>query len=66
MRESYPGFFWQVVRPLIHTAIYHLQVTQTGKIWIASLHAHVFAVEHRQRATDLSAPPALPVDVDMG
>ena len=46
LRASYPSFFWQVVTPYIQDGIRHLRVTQTGKQWIANLHAHVFAVEH--------------------
>ena len=46
LRASYPTFFWQVVTPYIQDGLRHLRVTQTGKQWIANLHAHVFAVEH--------------------
>jgi hypothetical protein len=46
LRASYPTFFWQVVTPYIQDGLRHLRATQTGKQWIANLHAHVFAVEH--------------------
>jgi len=46
LRASYPSFFWQVVTPYIQDGLRHLRTTQTGKQWIANLHAHVFAVEH--------------------
>ena len=48
LRASYPTFFWQVVTPYIQDSLRHLRVTQTGKQWIANLHAHVFAVEHEE------------------
>jgi len=46
LRAGYPTFFWQVVTPYIQDGLRHLRITQTGKQWIANLHAHVFAVEH--------------------
>ena len=46
LRASYPAFFWQVVTAYIQDGLRHLRITQTGKQWIANLHAHVFAVEH--------------------
>lgn len=46
LRAGYPKFFWQVVRPVIEEALVYLDVTQDGKLWIASLFAHVFAEEH--------------------
>ena len=49
MRAGYAGFFWNVVQPYIGQAIDYLNVTQDGKQWVASLYAHVFAVEHDVR-----------------
>ncbi len=46
VRRGYPGFFWQEVRPWVEDALRHLQVTQEGKQWIASLYGNVFAAEH--------------------
>jgi len=48
LRAGYPTFFWQVVTPYIQDGLRHLRITQTGKQWIANLHAHVFAVEHNE------------------
>ena len=50
LRANYPKFFWHMVTPYISTALDHLRVTQEGKIWIASLFAHVFAEEHAASA----------------
>jgi hypothetical protein len=46
LRAKYPEFFWKVVRPYIGDALHYLDVTQEGKLWVASLYAHVFAQEH--------------------
>ena len=46
MRRKYARFFWDIVHPYIETAAHYLQVTQEGKQWISSLHAHIFSVEH--------------------
>jgi len=46
VRRGYPGFFWKEVRPWVEDALRHLQVTQEGKQWIASLYGNVFAAEH--------------------
>jgi hypothetical protein len=49
LRDSYPDFFWQTVRPYIGEALHHLRLTQEGKQWVADLYANVFSMEHRQR-----------------
>jgi hypothetical protein len=46
LRRKYAGFFWERVEPFLGDGIRHLNVTQEGKRWLASLRAHVFAVEH--------------------
>ena len=48
MRNNYAKFFWTQVSPYIQDASRYLEVTQDGKQWLASLHAHVFRVEHRE------------------
>jgi hypothetical protein len=47
LAEAYPSFYWSCVRPYIEDAIGYLQMTQEGKQWLAMLHSHVFAAEHR-------------------
>lgn len=47
LREGYPHFFWNQVSPLIQEAILYLRETQEGKLWISSLYANVFYVEHK-------------------
>ena len=49
LSESYPAFFWSSVEPYIGPAVEYLLLTQEGKQWVANLHSHVFAEEHRQR-----------------
>ena len=46
MRDGIANFFWKEVNPYIRDATRYLQATQDGKQWLASLHSHVFQVEH--------------------
>lgn len=46
LRRDYPQFFWKMVRPYIGDALRYLRITQEGKLWIANLYSHVFAMEH--------------------
>ncbi|MCF8260235.1 MAG: hypothetical protein K9J12_05630 [Melioribacteraceae bacterium] len=46
MRKNYAKFFWDSVSPFIQDALGYLWITQEGKQWISSLHAHVFVIEH--------------------
>lgn len=48
MRRAYAHFFWGQVRKYIARAIDYLRVSQSGREWVASLHAHVFEIEHAQ------------------
>ena len=50
---KYPKFYWDSVSPHIHTAIRYLNVTSSGRQWIANLYSNVFRAE---RATGLSGP----------
>jgi len=49
----YPQFYWKSVYPYIQTAIRYLNVTSSGRQWIANLYANVFRAE---REIDLSGP----------
>jgi hypothetical protein len=46
MVERYPDFYWKSVSPHLDDAIAHLNVTASGRRWIAGLHSHVFCAEH--------------------
>ncbi len=46
IRKNYAKFYWKEVNPYIHDALNYLRLTMEGKQWIASLHKHVFDVEH--------------------
>jgi len=46
IRDGIANFFWKKVNPYIRDASQYLQATQDGKQWLASLHSHVFQVEH--------------------
>jgi hypothetical protein len=43
--SSYPKFFWKSVYPHIQTAIEYLNVTPSGRQWIANLHSNLFRAE---------------------
>ena len=49
----YPQFYWKSVYPRIQPAIRYLNVTSSGRQWIANLHANVF---HAEREIALSGP----------
>jgi hypothetical protein len=41
----YPQFYWNGVAPHVQTAIRYLNVTSSGRQWIAKLYSNVFRVE---------------------
>jgi hypothetical protein len=50
---KYPQFYWNNVAPQIQMAIRYLNVTSSGRQWIANLHSNVFRAE---REMTLSGP----------
>jgi hypothetical protein len=50
---KYPQFYWTNVAPQIQTAIRYLNVTSSGRQWIANLYSNVFRAERELR---LSGP----------
>jgi hypothetical protein len=50
---KYPQFYWNNVSPQIQAAIRYLNVTSSGRQWIANLFSNVFRAEHE---TNLSGP----------
>ncbi len=51
--NRYPQFYWNIVAPHIQTEIRYLNMTSSGRQWIASLYANVFRAE---RDISLSGP----------
>src|ERR1019366_2089308 len=51
--NRYPQFYWNIVAPHIQTEIRYLNMTSSGRQWIASLYANVFRAE---REISLSGP----------
>lgn len=47
LRDTYPDFFWTMVHTHIAAGIGYLEVTQSGRNWLASLYSHVFYQAHR-------------------
>jgi len=43
--NRYPQFYWDMVAPHIQTEIRYLNMTSSGRQWIASLYANVFRAE---------------------
>jgi hypothetical protein len=43
--DRYPQFYWNSVSPRIETAIRYLNVTASGRQWIANLYSNVFRAE---------------------
>ena len=54
---KYPQFYWTHVAPQIQTAIRYLNVTSSGRQWIANLYSNVFRAE---REVSLSGPQMQP------
>jgi hypothetical protein len=53
LTDLYPQFYFKSVSPYIHTAIRYLNVTSSGRQWIAGLYSNVFRAE---RDMSLSGP----------
>ena len=51
--DKYPQFYWNSISPHIQAAIRYLNVTSSGRQWIACLHGNVFRAERELR---LSGP----------
>jgi hypothetical protein len=51
--DKYPQFYWNSISPHIQTAIRYLNVTSSGRRWIADLYSNVFRAERELR---LSGP----------
>src|SRR4030095_13336286 len=45
LTEFYPQFYWKTVSPHIQSAIRYLNVTSSGRQWIANLYSNVFRAE---------------------
>jgi hypothetical protein len=49
MRDNFVKFYFSQVAPYIQDAIQFLNVTQEGKLWVASLYSHVHKIEHNAK-----------------
>ena len=47
--DKYPQFYWNRISPHIQTAIDYLNVTSSGRRWIAGLYGNVFRAERELR-----------------
>ena len=53
--EQYPQFYWNRVSPHVQTAIRYLEVTASGRQWLANLYSNVFRAERAVGPRDLVA-----------
>jgi hypothetical protein len=44
--DRYPDFYWRSVSPYLKEAVSYLNVTASGRQWIANLQSHIFCAEH--------------------
>jgi hypothetical protein len=47
--EKYPAFFWNSVSMHLDDGIKYLNMTASGRQWIANLHHHILCAERAQR-----------------
>jgi len=47
--EKYPAFFWSSVSEHLNDGIKYLNMTTSGRQWIANLHHHILCAERAQR-----------------
>lgn len=47
--DKYPSFFWNGVAMHIEDGLKYLNMTESGRQWIANLHHHVLCAEHAHR-----------------
>jgi hypothetical protein len=47
--DKYPAFFWNSVSMYLDDGIKYLNMTVSGRQWIANLHHHILCAEHRHR-----------------
>jgi len=47
--DKYPSFFWNCVSMHIDDGIKFLNLTVSGRQWIANLHHHILCAEHAHR-----------------
>jgi hypothetical protein len=45
LTDLYPQFYWNSISPFIQTAIRYLNVTSSGRQWIATLYSNIFRAE---------------------
>jgi hypothetical protein len=54
---KYPQFYWTHVAPQVQAAVRYLNVTSSGRQWVANLYSNVFRAE---RELGLSGPQMSP------
>jgi len=47
--DKYPAFYWNCVSPHIEDGIRYLNMTSSGRQWVANLHNHILCAELAQR-----------------
>jgi hypothetical protein len=49
LMDLYPQFYFNSISPYLQTAIRYLNVTSSGRMWIAGLYSNVFRAERERR-----------------
>jgi len=47
LREGFPGFYLNFVRPNIQDALNYLKISEEGRAWVSGLNYHVFSQSHK-------------------
>ena len=45
-RENYDKLFWELLQPQIVEGVAFLKLTDQGRVWLATMYAHVLTIEH--------------------
>src|SRR5258706_88737 len=64
--DRYPSFFWNSVSMHIEDGIKYLNMTVSGRQWIANLHHHLLCAAHAHRFDDVGTAADRAVDHDPG
>lgn len=58
--DQYPQFYWNSVAPHVQAAIRYMEVTASGRQWIANLYSNVFRAERDLSGASRSPPDSTP------
>jgi hypothetical protein len=59
LTDQYPKFYWSSISPFIQSAVRYLNVTSSGRQWIANLYSNIFSAERALPSTVHNAKAGL-------